>query len=158
MSKKMILSLIFSIIGLIGAVAIFYIIFSKNKNDELSWQNYKIGGATIQVQVADTVKTRMQGLSGREELKADEGMLFVFPYSGRHGFWMKDMNFDLDIIWIKENIIIGISENVKKPETKNISSLETIYPPENIDSVLEVNSGFSKANNLKVGDSTSLVK
>lgn len=152
MSKKMIFALIFSIIGLLGATAIFYVIFSKNKNGDISWQNYKIGSAEIQVQIANTVKTRMEGLSGREKLADNEGMLFVFPYSGKHGFWMKDMNFDLDIVWIKENKIVGISEGVKKPETKNMLSLETFYPPEDVNMVLEVNSGFSKANGLKIGD------
>ena len=154
----MILALILSIIGLVGATTIFYIIFSENKNEGLSWQNYKIAGTSIRVQVSDTIKTRMQGLSGREALAMDEGMLFIFPYSGKHGFWMKDMNFDLDIIWIRENRIVGVSENVKKPETKNMSDLETIYPPENIDSVLEVNSGFSQANNLMIGDFAKLSK
>ena len=158
MSKKMILILIISLVGLIGAIGIFYLIFSENKNEEISWQNYKIGNTALKVQVADTVKTRMQGLSGREQLAEDEGMLFVFPYSGKHGFWMKDMNFDLDIIWIKENKVIGISENVKKPETSSFSDLETVYPPQEIDSVLEVNSGFSKTNDLKIGDSAGLIK
>lgn len=158
MSKKMILALVLSLIGIIGSATILYIVFSKNKNERIVWQDYKIGETSIKVQIADTIKTRMEGLSGRGELANDEGMLFIFPYSGKHGFWMKDMNFNLDIIWIKENKIAGISENVKKPETNSFSELETIYPPENVDSVLEVNSEFSKANNLKVGDSAKLVK
>ncbi len=154
----MILALVLSIIGILGSATILYLIFSKNENEAIGWQNYKIGNANLKVQIADTVKTRMQGLSGRKRLASDEGMLFIFPFSGKHGFWMKDMNFDLDIIWIKENKIIGVSENVKKPETGNFSELETVYPPEDIDTVLEVNSGFSKANNLKVGDSAELIK
>lgn len=154
----MILILIISLVGLIGAIGIFYLIFSENKNEEIGWQDYRIADVTLKVQVADTVKTRMQGLSGREQLASDEGMLFIFPFSGKHGFWMKDMNFDLDIIWTRENKIIGISENVKKPEASSFASLETVYPPEPADSVLEVNSGFSKANNLKIGEYAGLLK
>lgn len=154
----MILALTFSAVGIIGAITILYILFSKNKSEELPWQSYQIGSTTIKVQVADTVKTRMDGLSGREKLKDDEGMLFIFPFSGKHGFWMKDMNFNLDIIWIKGNKIVGISENVEKPEAAGFLDLETVYPPEDIDTVLEVNSGFSKINNLKVDDSAELLK
>ncbi len=157
MSKKMIIALVLSIVGIIGSATILYIIFSKNRNEGILWQDYRIGETTIKVQVADTVKTRMEGLSGREKLEDNEGMLFVFPFSGKHGFWMKDMNFNLDIIWIKENKVVGISENVEKPKTNNFADLETVYPPEDINMVLEVNSGFSKTNNLKIGDTATLI-
>ena len=158
MSKKMILILAISIVGLVAAVVAAYVVFSKGENENLPWQKYKIGNAEINVQIADTIKTRADGLSGREQLADNEGMLFIFPYSGKHGFWMKDMNFNLDIIWIKDDKIIAISENVQKPKTKNWSELDTVYPPEDVNIVLEVNSGFSGANNLKIGDSAELIK
>lgn len=158
MSKKMILILALSIIGLAAAAFTSYLIFSGSQNDDLPWQKYKIGNTEIKVQIADTVKTRADGLSGREQLADDEGMLFIFPYSGKHGFWMKDMNFNLDIIWIKDNKIAGISENVQRPDTKNWTALDTVYPPEDVNMVLEVNSGFTKDNNLKIGDLAELIK
>lgn len=63
-------------------------------------------GVDISVLVADTDKTRAQGLSGRESLASREGMWFMFPQSGYYSFWMKDMNFPIDIIWIDENFRI----------------------------------------------------
>lgn len=154
----MILILALSIIGIAAAAFVSYLIFSESQNDDLPWQKYKIGNTEMEVQIADTVKTRADGLSGRDHLEDNQGMLFIFPYSGKHGFWMKDMNFNLDIIWIKDNKVVGISENVQKPDTKNWTSLETVYPPEDVNMVLEVNSGFSQTNEVKIGDTAKLSK
>ena len=71
-----------------------------------------IVGKTLQVDLALTDEEKARGLSGRESLDEDEGMLFVFDVPGNYGFWMKDMNFAIDIIWLNEKItpfiIIGM--------------------------------------------------
>lgn len=102
----------------------------------------------LRVSVADTDGARRQGLSGVKELSADEGMLFIFEKTGDYIFWMKDMNFPIDIMWIDEDLrIVHIEEN-KKPE----------YYPERYGSptsarlVLETNAFFAKTFNLQVGD------
>ena len=59
-----------------------------------------LGGKTFNVEIADTNKTRALGLSGRESLPHNQGMLFVFDQDGGHPIWMKGMRFELDIIWI----------------------------------------------------------
>jgi uncharacterized membrane protein (UPF0127 family) len=61
-----------------------------------------VGGDTIRVTVADEESEQVQGLSGRAGLASDAGMLFVYQQPSRPGFWMKDMRFDIDIIWIGE--------------------------------------------------------
>jgi uncharacterized membrane protein (UPF0127 family) len=63
-------------------------------------------GVDILVRVADTEKTRELGLSNFKSLPSDQGMLFVFPHPDTYGFWMKDMNFPIDIVWIDQNGII----------------------------------------------------
>src|SRR3989344_8940875 len=60
----------------------------------------KIGQKTIFIEIADTQEKQKKGLSGRDNLPEDSGMLFVFKEEGHHQFWMKDMNFSIDIIWI----------------------------------------------------------
>src|SRR3989338_5701660 len=60
----------------------------------------KIGDQAVRVTVADTPESRERGLSGRDGLASDEGMLFVFQNDGYHTFWMKDMLFSIDIIWL----------------------------------------------------------
>lgn len=59
-------------------------------------------GDTINVAIADNPLKRIQGLSGLENLANDEGMLFVFDDSGKHGIWMKNMNFAIDILWLND--------------------------------------------------------
>ena len=57
-------------------------------------------GEEIPVEVADTLKKRSLGLGKRASLKKGWGMLFVFEKRKPHRFWMKDMQFPLDIIWL----------------------------------------------------------
>lgn len=63
-------------------------------------------GVDIHVRIANTEKTRELGLSYLKGMPQDQGMLFVFPQLGIYPFWMKDMNFPLDIIWLDENSVI----------------------------------------------------
>ena len=113
--------------------------------DEISIQ---IGEENFLVLVADTSKKRALGLSGREELVSGMGMLFVFEKSGDYPFWMKDMNFAIDIIWINEDKeIIYILENVE-PETypKSFTSEEDSL------CVLEFPTGTVDEAEIKIGD------
>lgn len=68
--------------------------------------------AKLQVEIADTEKELEYGLSGRTSIASNEGMLFVMPTMGQYGFWMKDMKFPLDIVWISdEGRVVNIVEN-----------------------------------------------
>lgn len=133
-------------------------ILDENKNRALENRELQIGNNSLKVELADTETKRNLGLSGRGFLEDNHGMLFVdfMPPTLTPAFWMKDMNFDIDIIWIKDNQIIGITENVPKPVEKN--NLPLYYPPSAIDSVLEVNAGWSKTHQLKNGDKVELKK
>jgi uncharacterized protein len=76
-----------------------------------------IGDVPLRVEVASTDGARIKGLSGREEIGDVDGVLFVFPESGYHQIWMKDMLFPIDIIWIDENLeVINIEKNIS-PES-----------------------------------------
>lgn len=114
-----------------------------------------VGKKTIYVQIVTAPAEMSQGLSGRQALNPDQGMLFDFKSSQRPGFWMKEMNFDLDFIWISQNKIIGITQNVPRPAAAD-SNLPVYYPPGNVDMVLEVNSGWAEKNGVKVGDFVAL--
>lgn len=113
----------------------------------------KLAGITLGVDLATTPEAKTQGLSGRASLEDDKGMLFVFDRPAKYSFWMKDMHFPLDIIWIGEDMhVIYIKKNAL-PELYP----ETYGPNDNAKYVLEVNSGFSQKNNLKVGDSVEFL-
>ncbi len=71
----------------------------------------------IAVEIASDPVTQSKGLSGRECIADDWGMLFSFKTAGQYDFWMKDMKFSIDIVWMDENFkIISVDKNVK-PET-----------------------------------------
>jgi uncharacterized membrane protein (UPF0127 family) len=107
-----------------------------------------IGGEKIAVALAITDAQRQQGLSGTQSLKEGEGMLFVFSDDGPHHFWMKDMNYSIDIIWIDSDGRIVHIEPSLSPDT-----YPTSYGPDTPSRyVLEVNAGFAQAHALKVGD------
>jgi hypothetical protein len=112
----------------------------------------EIGGQSVKVDLAVTGAEQAQGLSGRESLSPDEGMLFIFSKPGKYAFWMKDMNFPIDMIWITPDMKI---DYIKKNALPNLYP-ET-YGPGKDDAdakyVLEVSTGFSDKNNLKIGDS-----
>lgn len=113
----------------------------------------EIGGVKIRVDLAATPEKRTQGLSGRESLNEDEGLLFIFDVPNTYFFWMKDMKFPIDMIWLdQEKKITYIKENAR-PE-----SYPESYGP-NVPSlyVLEVVSGFTKKNNIKVGDNVKFL-
>ena len=94
----------------------------------------------VRAEVADTNEKRRQGLSGRETLPRGGGMLFIFENPCLCGFWMKEMRFPLDIIWIDEEYrIVHIVEGVS-PATFP----ETFLPDRAAKYVLEVSAGTVK--------------
>lgn len=105
------------------------------------------GNLSIPVSIAADEASRDQGLSGTSALATNSGKLFIFPRPGKYGFWMKDMNYPLDFIWISSDLkIVGITANVAADTYPKI-----FYPPTLVRYVLEVNAGFSTAQHLSVG-------
>lgn len=117
----------------------------------------EIGNKKIFVEIVNTPERMQQGLSGRKKLNNDQGMLFDFSglQERRPGFWMKDMKFDLDLVWIKDKKIIGITPNVPRPKSVD-DKLPSYYPSGDINQVLEVNAGWSEKYKIKVGDEIKL--
>lgn len=102
----------------------------------------------MRAEVVATDEERRRGLSGRDSLAADGGMLFTFPEAGRHGFWMQGMRFPLDFIYIRDLSVVAIIERVPVPDTVPLP----FAPDEPFDAVLEVNAGWVHARGVRVGD------
>ena len=132
------------IIGFLILIALLgFLNLVKNKTEKI-----KVGETTINVEVADTVKKQLTGLSYRKSLPKDNGMLFVFPEEARYGFWMKDMNFPLDIAWIDKNKkIVLIKKNLSPDTYPKIFGTSTLSK-----FVLETNADFFDSHNINVGD------
>src|SRR3989344_9043068 len=92
---------IFSFAIVIVLILVIYQLLTVVKIDNTPY--IKIAGQTIKVDLVLTPAEQEKGLSGRSELKEGEGMLFVFNKPDKHLFWMKDMNFPIDIIWLDVN-------------------------------------------------------
>jgi len=147
---------------LVFLLAVVFLLYAKpiNKNGYNGIESAKVekvstvevDGTIFKVVIADTEKEMNRGLSGRKKLEKNQGMLFVFEKSGVYPFWMKDMNFPIDIIWIDEDFkVVYIKENATPesyPETF------TSYSPARY--ALEVASGVTKNNKIKIGDNVIL--
>ena len=92
---------------------------------------------TISAEVASTSEQQAKGLGERGSLPADQGMLFPFLYPGDYGFWMKDMYFPIDIVWISSNKKVVVITPDVSPDTYPT----VFYPPLAISYVLELNAG-----------------
>lgn len=105
-----------------------------------------IHNITIALEIAKTPEEKIKGLSGRVSLPPNHGMIFVYEDKDIPEFWMKDMLFPLDILWIDEGIIVDIHENVPPPAKDTPDNqLEFYSPKQPITLVLEVNAGVVKA-------------
>lgn len=117
-----------------------------------------INTTQFNVEIARSSQERAKGLSGRNELGANAGMLFVFDKENvRPTFWMKDTYIPLDIIWINDGKVTQITENVQPAAAGTPDGKIPMYlPHEPIDYVLEVLGGMVKTSQIKVGDTVIL--
>lgn len=124
----------------------------KESKQELRKGTLRIGNQAINIELAENERQWYRGLSGRENLCTDCGMYFIFPDQDRLEFVMRDMKFPLDIIFIADNKILNIAENLA-PEG---SDVKNIYSSSGrADRVLEVNSGYCNRYGIKAGDFVS---
>ncbi len=108
---------------------------------------------TINAEVANTFWSLSRGLSGRESLAENEGMLFTYNKPQMTYFWMKGMNFPIDIVWLKkisatQAQVIGIESNLQ-PLKK--FAFVYYYPEEPVDMVLEIQANLSNTIGLTSG-------
>ena len=105
-----------------------------------------INGQTFKLLIADTPQLRNRGLSYRDSLSRDSGMLFIFEKKDFYSFWMNEMKFPLDFLWINDETIVDLSENIPLFSEGEIT---TVKPSKPVNKVLEVNSGIIKEYGLK---------
>ena len=160
MLKPKLVVLFFGTLALSSILLGFIIKYSKNNKSpkEINQPSpytteVKINNSQIFVDIADTADKQRQGLSGRYDMKENEGILFSFAYYTSPSFWMKEMLFPLDFIWIKDGEIVQIDENIPAPAPGTPDNeLNFISPRESVNYVLEVNAGFVEKNGIEVGD------
>jgi uncharacterized membrane protein (UPF0127 family) len=109
---------------------------------------------TFRVEVVDTDAERTRGLSGRTSFGSDEGMFFIFDTPDKHGFWMKDMHFPIDIVWFNESGRVIWIENDVPPD-----SYPRIFRAPSPDKyVLELPSGIAARRGILIGDQMEILQ
>lgn len=113
-----------------------------------------VDGIALDAEIADTKAKQEKGLSGRKKIDSNEAMLFVFPDEHKYGFWMKDMNFPIDIIWLNHDLdIVTIRTNVSPDSFPEV--FEATAPSSY---VLETKAGFVKENGISSSSQVILIK
>jgi len=125
----------------------------KQKEKEWKKTQIKIGDKNYEIFVTETDEDKNKGLSVFENIKDTQGMIFEFTEEDFHSFWMKDMKFDIDMIFLDKNKkVIKIFENVTKETYKNDKDFQIFMPALKSKYVIEIKSGEVKKNLLKEGD------
>jgi uncharacterized membrane protein (UPF0127 family) len=137
---------------------ILFVVVAVTLVGYLTTVNYEsrvvVKGKTYNIDVSDTAYTKTKGLSGRKYLSQNQGMIFLFENEDKHSFWMKDMNFSIDIIWIDKNFVVNHIEKAVSPQT-----YPKVFAPETPSLyVLELASGQADLIGLKVGDTVEFYK
>jgi uncharacterized membrane protein (UPF0127 family) len=110
----------------------------------------KIGDNYINAEVPENAQKKETGLSGRACIGPDQGMLFVFSKPDKYDFWMKDMKFPIDIVWLNENkMVIDVT-----PELSPSTYPKTFTSKDLSKYVLELQAG--RAQQLNIGEGTQL--
>jgi len=129
-----------------------FVLFSNPKEEIKS---ICINEKCFSVEIADENSERISGLGNRDSLNFNSGMFFIFKEETNPNFWMKEMKFPIDIIWIDENMkISGINKNLQ-PCIKDFCP--TYHPEEKIKYVLEINAGLSENFGFEIGDKFKLI-
>ncbi len=158
MKKKIILLLVLLITLSISLGLLLYKLTTKNlinnKQTESKLPQLTVGSCTFNLDLATTEAQKMQGLSGRQKMAKNSGMMFVYDDPQAYMFWMKDMMFPLDFVWIKDETVVDLHENVPQPTGEN--NIARVSPKAPINKVLEINKGLIKECGIKRGDQVKI--
>ncbi len=108
----------------------------------------RTGSTTVSVRIADTPALRERGLSGTQPLSGNDGMLFIFPVDDFHSFWMKDMLYPIDMIWLDaQKRVVHVAADAQPAGYPS----EVFRPSTRARYVLEVNAGWASDHGVVIG-------
>ena len=134
------------VIFLIGLITFFSLINRKAQRSTATVNN-----KTFNIEIARTEDQQEVGLSKYDKIEDNFGMYFLFNKPNYYNFWMKDMKFPIDIIYIYKNEIVQVFKNVPNPKT-NLDPLMIYKPTHTADSVLEIKAGLSDKYGISEGE------
>jgi len=113
-----------------------------------------IGKNVFNIETVKSEKDKQIGLTKYKSIKENQGMLFAFDTENKYSFWMKNMKFPIDIIFINNDEIVDYVENATPPAPDTEPA--TYEPQLPVNYVLEIKSGLVKKYNIKTGDKISI--
>jgi hypothetical protein len=141
----------FLALTLVSFAAIYYLGSTRSAGTHyVNVQRVTINGKPLTIEVVSTREEQRQGLGDRDGIPQRHGMLFVFPETRVYPFWMRRMRFPIDMIWMRDGVVVEISENVQPPKFV-MDVPKTVTPVETADRVLELNAGMARAYGLATG-------
>jgi hypothetical protein len=115
-----------------------------------SGPSVELGGKSFSVEIADTREKQALGLMFRDEMPADQGMLFIFPNEAPRSFWMKNTRIPLDIMYFDKDLnMVSISADTQPCRVSRCPSYPSIAPAKY---VLELNAGTASELGVGPGD------
>lgn len=135
---------------LIVGAALFFVLLAR-RSENLPELDARIGDARLRVELAASALARARGLGYRDALGEDRGMLFSFGRAEQRAFWMKGMRFPIDIVWLRDGVVVDVTADVPPQGDATILDLKTYRPSVPSDEVLEVNAGYAAAHAIVPG-------
>lgn len=139
------------IILIFSAIFLFFLFlfFTLKKTEYPKEIKVNINNQNYYLEIASTPKQQAIGLSNRNSICTNCGMLFIFSHQGDQSFWMKNTLIPLDIIWLDKKfkivkIVTALNTNSQKSYTAKAKY------------VIEVNANEAFKHNLKIGDTIQL--
>lgn len=132
-----------AVVVLLGEI--LFLVFSYNEKATPFPRAVTLDGRSYTLELARTDTARARGLGGRSSLCDTCAMLFIFDTTEKHPFWMKDMQFPLDIVWLEDDRVVSVARNIP------FDSQEILRPEVPANRVLELRAGGAEA--LHPGDS-----
>lgn len=143
----------FEISNVISALALLPILLAgcdSTPSSGLPTTAITIGSTKFTLEIADADPARQKGLMDRPSLPPDRGMLFVFPDEQPRSFWMKNVNFPLDILFLDRD---GRVVSIKQMKSYDLNSTPSDAPAM---FAIELNAGAASRAGVKVGDRIAL--
>ena len=110
-----------------------------------------VGGENLSATLSTTPESQSKGLAIKDSIEQNEGMLFIFKSPQKYSFWMKDMKFPIDILWIDSSgKIVHIEKNLQP--CVFLLPCPSYFPPDDSLYVLEVISNFTNKFDINIGD------
>lgn len=154
MKKKKIIFALCAIIFLFSTV-VFVGWYKSNLKRRVKSGDVRVGRAIFHTEIASDPEARVKGLSGRVGFPENGGMLFLFPEPGVYSFWMKDMRFSIDILWIENGKVVFLKEEFQ-PSADSGKMPVIVTPSKSADAVLEIPAGSIRRFGIAAGAPVSV--